>query len=869
MTTINSHPTNEIEDLSFTLESQEETASIYDIQFNDTISGLDSVVAEIQTPPVKRVSLSSERKIKYDTCFCRPNNYTPKQISFDDVDKYDFNNGFTEFLISEEYVHLYFDFDSINSRDQLIDVLKWLKSLEPVFGKYSVGGYTDDESIAEEFQFRYFKEGNHFVSMHTVFYTTAISTKDLVAIMKHTEKKGYSTKGIHNLCDSNVYKLVSKKDGQTIRQLFRHVLSDKIFKPNDQNNKQNHGKICNNLAPSTQIVQVRGNETIIEKNEWSKLFTLQEDIPITAKQGTTCDARVCKAAETTIDLSEAVCDLNYHDNLIQPDFDEIVELLLEFEPTYENFTSIASNLLHSPFEQEFCVNVIESWYFTGNHQNTQTIQLYADKYYELIENNKWFYSIVKHLPNDKRLQYLNKYAMNSIDPDAHIELTTEFSLIDLRQKDYSLPNGIGIKTNEFLSDLKKCVVIVNPGDIDFIVKECDGVRNTYNLKLLSYKSFERLLKSINLGKYYKEGKLKNVNAFMVYEEGKNKNLLIKRKLRFYDERPDVFSYFTGYEHTLLDEVNEGKIKGFLNYIREVIANNNEEVYEYILNWFSFIKQNPNGKTETAIVITGEQGTGKNVFTNILCDLLKRYSNRNITNIDHIIGKFNTSIENMKLIVCNELSSAETNKYLNSESLKSVITDKEINIEEKNISPRVAENVCNLILVSNNDVPVKLEYGDRRYVVSCSSSKYKGNNTYFTQLCASFDRDFYNNLFTFFMKRDIKKFNPRVFPQTEARDLILKSSQSSYELFIQENIARFIEGFPRKIAFEKYKKWVDENNFNQCSIKTFKERLMKFCIDTKITQQGARINVYKLKEDCKNRFDLTENNEEGDEYYELN
>lgn len=52
--------------------------------------------------------------------------------------------------------------------------------------------------------------------------------------MKHTEKKGYSTKGVHNLCDPDVYKIVSKKEGQTIRQLFRHVLSDKIFKPNDQ-----------------------------------------------------------------------------------------------------------------------------------------------------------------------------------------------------------------------------------------------------------------------------------------------------------------------------------------------------------------------------------------------------------------------------------------------------------------------------------------------------------------------------------------------------------------------------------------------------------------------------------------------------------
>ena len=44
--------------------------------------------------------------------------------------------------------------------------------------------------------------------------------------------------------------------------------------------------------------------------------------------------------------------------------------------------------------------------------------------------------------------------------------------------------------------------------------------------------------------------------------------------------------------------------------------------------------------------------------------MRRYANPNLTNIDQIIGKFNTTLENMKLIICNELTSAETNKYLN-------------------------------------------------------------------------------------------------------------------------------------------------------------------------------------------------------------
>ena len=112
---------------------------------------------------------------------------------------------------------------------------------------------------------------------------------------------------------------------------------------------------------------------------------------------------------------------------------------------------------------------------------------------------------------------------------------------------------------------------------------------------------------------------------------------------------------------------------------------------------------------------------------------------------------------MKLIICNELTSAETNKYLNSDALKSVITDDTVMINPKNITPRLSQNVVNLIMVSNNFAPVQIESGDRRYVVTVSSSKYKGDFDYFDKLCKSFSKSFYDNLLTFFMKRDISNY----------------------------------------------------------------------------------------------------------------
>ena len=630
--------------------------------------------------------------------------------------------------------------------------------------------------------------------------------------MKHTEKKGFSTKGIHKLCDPNVYKLVSKKSGQKSRQCFRHVLSDKIYKIGDEKNRMNHGTICEKLPPSSQIVQVRGSEPIINKTAWSALFELKDDIKPSLP-----------VEEPKIESN----DLNVEDELIMLSDNELSELLNNFESTYDNFTSIVCNILSSPYTSEKLTEIIEQWYFRNHHENINTVQTYINTYYNQTFSNKWFFSIVTRLNPQEKQKWLNTYAQKSIDLSINIDLNESFNLSTLRTKDYRLKGCNGININGFINDLKRCVAVINSAEMVFVVKDYDGVKDTGKLTFLTDKGFERLMKSINLGYYMKDGKKKQVNAYSIYCEGTNKNYLMKNGMRFYDEREDIFSYFNGYDYKLLPEVNTDKIAPFLNHVKEVIAKNNEELYEYIINWFAYILQNPAGKTETVLLITGKQGTGKNIFTNVLCDLIKKYSNNNMTNIDYLVGKFNASIENMKLIVCNELSSVETNKYLNHDALKAVINEKEAVINQKNMPARTTENVVNLIMVSNNFNSAKVELGDRRYVVIEVSDKYKGNFEYFENLCKSFDNDFYNNLFTFFMKRDISKFNLRKIPMTAEREELIEASKSSYQLFYEEYSDAFVDGWVCSNCYQAYVRFAKENNFCVCASNTFGAKMRDF------------------------------------------
>ena len=245
-----------------------------------------------------------------------------KQIGWDEIDNYKFSNGFIEVITKPEYVHLYFDFDSIKTADEWLDVMDWLIALAPTFGKPSVGGYTNNKDVSESTGLKYIEGDKHFISVHVVYYESRIASKDLIAIMKHG-KNGFIADGVHPLCDPNVYKLEST-------QKFRHVLSNKLMKKyRTEADKMNAGTIMGDYKPHTQIVQTKGNEPIITKEMWSEHFHIPEAAE--AKQIIKEKQQEKKAENSAADfkLVEGMNDLNCNDKLIILSKEELLELLRE------------------------------------------------------------------------------------------------------------------------------------------------------------------------------------------------------------------------------------------------------------------------------------------------------------------------------------------------------------------------------------------------------------------------------------------------------------------------------------------------------------------------------------------------------------
>ena len=305
------------------------------------------------------------------------------------------------------------------------------------------------------------------------------------------------------------------------------------------------------------------------------------------------------------------------------------------------------------------------------------------------------------------------------------------------------------------------------------------------------------------------------------------------------------------------------IEPYLNHIRDIICDGKEYCYEYVLNWMSYIIQNPLGKTETAIVLLGEPGAGKNTFTNVFAELFGVYSNMNITNIDDICGKFNTGAVNKKLLVCNELSSVELNKYLNEDALKSMITEYTMVVNEKMEKKVTMDNVCNFIFVSNDNNPLIIRDGDRRYVVLRVNSSRIGDSEYWNMLKTLVKSyEFKMELYNYLRTRDLSNVNLRKIPMTEAKKMIIEANRSSYEIFIKENYERFVEGYNKDEVQQDYRYFCPANGFKLCNSNTLRMKLLEYCDERRLGARNDRHNKYVLKKKYYDKFkDEDRDNEE--------
>lgn len=191
-----------------------------------------------------------------------------------------------------------------------------------------------------------------------------------------------------------------------------------------------------------------------------------------------------------------------------------------------------------------------------------------------------------------------------------------------------------------------------------------------------------------------------------------------------DYRPDMDLFYKddGLEHInsftpapLMDVESGAEMPIVIGKLFDNLFDDKVQMAQF-LNWLAYIYQ-ARVRTQTAWVFAGKQGTGKGILVDyIIKGIWKHNAICNLTD-SHLESAFNPYVQDKLFVHFNEIS-ADTKKsrVAVKNRLKTWISDETIFINSKGIKEVERSNFCNLIMNSNEHIPIDIESGDRRFNV---------------------------------------------------------------------------------------------------------------------------------------------------------
>jgi hypothetical protein len=284
----------------------------------------------------------------------------------------------------------------------------------------------------------------------------------------------------------------------------------------------------------------------------------------------------------------------------------------------------------------------------------------------------------------------------------------------------------------------------------------------------------------------------------------------------------VLNTFAGFEASPVENVEVAEV--FLKHMFEVICDSNQECYDYLLNWMAWHVQRPSRNIETAVIVVGAQGVGKNaIFDTFGHRVIGNDMYLATTDMDVVAGSFNESIRNRKSIVLNEASLGSN--WAQMSNLKSMITESTTVFKEKHVNNYEGVLVAGITIISNYSLPVKIENDDRRFLCLRASDKYKGDREYLKRLWTSIDNTAGANAIMFeLMKRDLADWDIHSVPVTTTKKNMMRMCENTIEGFARQCVddvdcGHFEVTMLRESLYPLYERFCRDNNITKIKNKT--------------------------------------------------
>lgn len=222
----------------------------------------------------------------------------------------------------------------------------------------------------------------------------------------------------------------------------------------------------------------------------------------------------------------------------------------------------------------------------------------------------------------------------------------------------------------------------------------------------------------------------------------------------------------------LPEIHEGKINlwrgfgvepqggdasRFTEYVLDVLANGNEVIAKYILDWLALKVQQPGRVMGVMPILYSEQeGSGKSTLCFIMRMIFGAHGRMIGTN--DMIGRFNKWALGAMFVQCDELDlSGRASKM---EKVRSLLTTDRINIEGKGVDIVESVSQLGIIATTNIETSVPISRFDRRMLPQEVSDKRVGDHDYWAVFYRWLNHGGIAVILDFLMKRDIAGFSPQ-------------------------------------------------------------------------------------------------------------
>lgn len=417
-------------------------------------------------------------------------------------------------------------------------------------------------------------------------------------------------------------------------------------------------------------------------------------------------------------------------------------------------------------------------------------------------------------------------------------------------------------TPELLDECCEHLKDVTGYGIKLVIKEMDQGYDMQEFEKESYENVRKEVESVYSKLTCLDGYIKCIpdESPIVLKPSLMKHILNNRwcvtndgRKQFYNEwikDPDISSYddidfipnikecpekcinlFTGFRAAGFNylETDGISIEPMLAHISN-LCGHEQESYNYFIRWLAHCIQYPGVIPEVAVVLRGQEGCGKNAFTDFFGKyILGQHYYTTTPDVDVLFGTFANGLKNKLLVNLDEAECAHT--YRLREKIKNAVTNATIQYQQKGFDIITLNNYARWIFSTNNKIPLNIQENDRRFVVFDCSNSVCNDKDYFDNLYECIKNDeFCNTFYKYLLNYDLTDFNVKDRPLTKAFIEIRQACLPKHYPFLRDYLDFGCGGgkeeqsikIDKSDLFHKFVAWLMDGGFDTAryNINTF-------------------------------------------------